>query len=104
MKTCVIHPKDSTTDFLSLIYEGKDWTVITEDVSRKYLERSIKDHDRIIMLGHGDKNGMFGHDKYIINSSASYYLKSKEIVAIWCNADEFVKRYRLKGFYWYDHL
>lgn len=99
MKTLVIHPKDSTTDFLSPIYEGRGWTVISEDVSRKSLEKSIKEHDRIVMLGHGDKDGMFGHGKYVINSSTMWHLKGKNIVAIWCNADEFVKRHNLKGFY-----
>jgi hypothetical protein len=28
-----------------------------------------------------------------------YLLRTKEIVAIWCNADKFVERYNLKGFY-----
>jgi len=28
MKTLIIHPEDTSTDFLSTIYEGKDWTII----------------------------------------------------------------------------
>ena len=27
IKTLVIHPEDETTDFLSPIYEGRDWTI-----------------------------------------------------------------------------
>lgn len=34
MKTLVIHPKDSTTDFLSEIYSDKDWTVINTNTSK----------------------------------------------------------------------
>lgn len=31
MKTLVIHPKDTTTDFLSVIYEDKiGWTIIND--------------------------------------------------------------------------
>lgn len=38
MKTLAIHPKDITTDFLSEIYSDKDWTVITENISKKKLK------------------------------------------------------------------
>ena len=60
MKTLVIHPKDSTTDFLSDIYIDKEWTLITKNVSKKILKESIKEHDRIIMLGHGTEKGLIG--------------------------------------------
>jgi len=54
MKTLVIHPYDESTKFLSLIYEGKeDWTIITENASKRLIFESLKEHDRIIMLGHG---------------------------------------------------
>ncbi len=99
MKTLVIHPKDTTTDFLRIIYADNDWTVINLDVSRKVLKTAIKEHDRIIMLGHGTEDGLLGFGKYIINSSAAYALKNKECICIWCNADSFVRRYQLKGFY-----
>jgi hypothetical protein len=49
MKTLVIHPKDQTTDFLSIIYQDKDWTLITDNPSKKYLKEQIKSHDRIIV-------------------------------------------------------
>jgi hypothetical protein len=51
MKTLVIHPKDSTTDFLSVIYSDKDWTIINTNISKKVLKEQIKTHDRIVMLG-----------------------------------------------------
>lgn len=51
------------------------------------------------MLGHGTKHGLIGYDKLVINSSLVYLLRDKDCVCIWCNADEFVKKYKLNGFY-----
>lgn len=99
MKTLVIHPKDTSTDFLAEIYAGKDWTIITEDISRNALEKAIKAHDRIIMMGHGDGNGLFGFGKYVINSSNVYSLREKSCVMIWCYANDFVNKHMLKGLY-----
>jgi len=99
MKTLVIHPKDSTTDFLSDIYIDKEWSIITNNVSKKILKESIKKHDRIIMLGHGTEKGLIGFNHLIIDSTYVYLLKDKLCICIWCNADKFVKKYELKGFY-----
>ena len=99
MKTLVIHPKDSTTDFLCEIYKDKDWTVINTNTSKKFLKELIKLHDRIVMLGHGTEKGLIGFNKIMIDSTWVYLLRDKNCVCIWCNADEFVKKYGLKGFY-----
>jgi hypothetical protein len=99
MKTLVIHPKDSTTDFLSEIYLDKDWTVININVSKKVLKEQIKSHDRIVILGHGTEKGLLGFNRYIIDSTWIYLLREKNCVCIWCNANVFVKKYNLKGFY-----
>lgn len=99
MKTLVIHPKNSTTDFLSVIYSDKDWTVINTDASKKLLKEQIKEHDRILMLGHGTEKGLLGFNKFVIDSTLVYLLREKICVCIWCNADIFVEKYGLKGFY-----
>lgn len=99
MKTLVIHPKDITTDFLSDIYKDKDWTVITTNPSKSFLKKEIKSHDRIIMLGHGTEMGLLGFDRFIIDSSLVYLLRDKYCVCIWCDADMFVTKYKLTGFY-----
>jgi hypothetical protein len=99
MKTLVIHPKDQTTDFLSTIYQDKDWTLITNNTSKKYLKEQIKSHDRIIMLGHGTENGLLGFDKFVIDSTWVYLLREKHCICIWCNANLFVDKYDLKGFH-----
>ena len=99
MKTLVIHPDDRTTDFLSQIYEGRDFTVITkhkEELPKNKFIQEIKNHDRIIMMGHGYPGGLF---KSHIDSTLVYLLREKECVCIWCNADQFVNKYGLRGFY-----
>ncbi len=99
MKTLVIHPKDSTTDFLKEIYINKNWTVIDTNTSKKILTNQIKTHDRIIMLGHGTEYGLIGFNRLIIDSNLVYLLREKICVCIWCNADVFVKKYNLKGLF-----
>ncbi|MCK9416528.1 hypothetical protein M0Q97_07725 [Candidatus Dojkabacteria bacterium] len=100
MKTLVIHPRDTTTDFLSDIYKDKDWTVITENISKSQLKLKIIHHDRIVMLGHGNKDGLyyFKHNRFIVSSELVYLLRSKICVGIWCNADKFFEKYKLSGF------
>lgn len=99
MKTLVIHPDDRSTDFLKKIYEGKDWTILNDRTacrSRKVLVNLIKKHDRIIMMGHGYPGGLFFT---AINPTMVYLLRQKDCVCIWCNADQFVNRYGLTGFF-----
>lgn len=101
MKTLVIHPTDSSTDFLSEIYSDKDYTIMRDDLSHKKVIEQIKLHDRIMMMGHGDMFGLYDieNDRFVIDNSLIYLLREKDCVCIWCNADVFVKRYNLKGFY-----
>lgn len=100
MKTLVIHPKDPSTDFLSIIYKDKDWNIITDPkISKRKLRYHIKIHDRIIMLGHGNEFGLVHNNRYLIDSTYVYLLREKECVCIWCNADQFVKKYNLIGLY-----
>ena len=97
--TLVIHPDDRSTDFLKQIYEGRDWTVITErraTLSKKEFLKQLDAHDRIIMMGHGYPGGLF---MSYINPDIVHLLREKECVCIWCNADQFVNKYGLKGFY-----
>ena len=100
MKTLVIHPQDDSTDFLCKIYKDTDWTVINSTVSKKFLKDSIKSHDRIIMMGHGCDRGLFNSNfDVVIDSNLVYLLRDKDCIAIWCNADMFFTKYKLKGLY-----
>ena len=99
MKTLVIHPDDRTTDFLKLIYEGKGYTVVTDKSilrSESDVRELIGAHDRIMMMGHGHPGGLFFT---CINNRMTDLLREKQGVYIWCNADKFVEKYELQGFY-----
>jgi len=107
MRTLVIHPKDSTTDFLKPIYAPiKDKTVIWGGINKSHLRKHIENHDRIIMLGHGSPWGLLNVGQfpmagnYIIDFSYSDLLSVKKgNIYIWCHADQFIQRHGLPGFY-----
>ena len=99
-KTLVIHPDDISTDFLIEIYWEKEWTVMNDPyIDPDILREMIKVHDRIVMLGHGSINGLFGGMGMMIDDTFAEILKTKETVCIWCNADMYIKRNELKGFF-----
>jgi hypothetical protein len=106
MKTLIIHPKDRSTDFLKPIYENIPYkTIITGGVTMDELNKEIEQHDRIFMMGHGCPVGLFSVGRFInsnglvISSKNVELLRGKECVYIWCNADQFVKKQNLIGFY-----
>ena len=102
-KTLVIHIADPSTDFLKEIYLGKVWDLLNHaKYTNSQLKKIISEYDRIVMLGHGSPEGLFGYSKnsnYIVDASFAELLKTKECVYIFCNADMFVKGNNLKGFY-----
>lgn len=99
MKTLIIHPKDKTTDFLSSIYDGKNYSVINYNITEEQLKIEIINHDRIIMLGHGCEDGLIGFGKLFIDDRYVYLLKNKNCIGIWCYANGFFEKHNLKGFY-----
>lgn len=107
MKTLIIHPKDNSTDFVEEVYKDlPDKLVIGSGVTRKELIDIISQHDKIIIIGHGSPEGLFSVGAfpetigYIIDHSFVDVLSTKkECMYLWCNADRFVEKYNLKGFY-----
>lgn len=108
MKTLIIHPKDESTDFLKVIYEGmKDITVLTGDgINQQELKEIIPEFDRVMIMGHGSPYGLLtaggfiGHRGHIIDSSFAKLLQNNpNNVYIWCNADMFINAYNLQGFH-----
>jgi hypothetical protein len=112
----VIHPDDRTTDFLDPSYAGLNATVLTTEKDMFNLRENMRKHDRIIMMGHGSPAGLMmpritihgvdlvddelkRYSAYTLGSSFVNILKTKPIVAVWCNADKFVVPYDLHGFY-----
>ena len=103
----IIHPKDQSTNFLKPIYASiQNKTVINGGINKSDLRKLIKNHDRILMLGHGTHLGLLsvgqfsGTGSYIVDYSYSDLLSDKkENIFIWCHADQFVQRHGLNGFY-----
>ena len=104
MKTLVIHPDDRSTDFLKLVYEGKDYDIINFNNNelidyemneiRSILYDEIEKHDRILMMGHGTPYGLLNPKRggFIIDDSFANLLRTKDTVSIWCYSDQFFKR------------
>ena len=107
MRNLIIHPKDTSTDFLKPSYATiSNKTVINGGISKNELRNLIKKHDRIIMLGHGTPIGLLSVGQfpdagsYVIDYSYFDLRSSKsENIFIWCYANQFVERNRLVGFY-----
>ena len=105
MKTLVIHPDDRSTDFLKPIYAGiKNKTVVRKNVSQDKLTLLIQSHGTIIMLGHGSSSGLFnisgiGKGIMAVGDSMVKHLRGKQLIAIWCNADKFIRHHQLDAMY-----
>ena len=105
MKTLIIHPQDSSTDFLKPIYTNiKRKTVLSKNVSRDKLLAAVRSQDTIIMLGHGSSNGLFnvsgiGKGMLVVGESLVEELRGKQLIAIWCNANLFIERHSLPALY-----
>lgn len=99
MKTLVIHPKDETTDFLKCIYDDGSVTLLynMKNFSDDFIKSQIEYNDRIIMLGHGTPQGLLSKESdsmygygYCIDPSFKNLFVNKEVIAIWCNADQYM--------------
>ena len=107
MKTLVIHPKDNSTVFLTKAYESlDDVTLVQGDATKEQIGDMISSHDQIMMMGHGTSDGLLSVGQfpdasgYIIDDSfASLLAEKNNSVFIWCNADQYVNRHQLSGFY-----
>ena len=108
----VIHPKDKTTAMLSALYDGLEAQVVTDYRTTKEMGRllhHVSTQDRIMLLGHGSGKGLFYRaddsknefDKIIVGHSHRYHLHNhgSNIVAIWCNADQFARAEGLHGLF-----
>lgn len=108
----VIHPKDKTTAMLSVLYEGLEAQVIDDSRSTKemgHLFHHVSKQERIMLLGHGSEKGLFFRaddskdifDKLVVSHSHAYHLRKHggNIVAVWCNADQFARAEGLHGLF-----
>lgn len=106
-KVLIIHPQDSSTHFLDIVYNPiPDKTVITGGISKKEVLELIESHEQVMMMGHGTPFGLMDVGRFktdngfIIDRNMVEALSKKDnSVYIWCNANQFVDYYKLKGFY-----
>jgi hypothetical protein len=92
---------------LDIVYENvPNKTVVTGGVTKVELVNLILSHDRVMMLGHGTPDGLLSIGQfpdsgtYVIDRWMAPLLAEKEQnVFIWCNADQYVNKHKLKGFY-----
>jgi hypothetical protein len=108
-KTLIIHPKDNSTSFLDIVYNNipeDKRTIVTGGISKAEVTKLMREHRRIMMMGHGSPGGLFAVGQfhncgaYVIDQDMISVLRTKEDnVYIWCNADKFVDAFDLKGFY-----
>lgn len=110
MNTAIIHPQDDSTTFLDPIYRSaSNKTVVKANTTIDGIKDLIQSHDRIIMLGHGCPWGLFNMGmaanmgiayNLVINYSHVELLRNQyQNIYIWCNADQFVEKNDLFGFY-----
>lgn len=81
-----IHPKDPTTDFLSVLYEGEKVRVFDQGASKKTIDHTLHhcpSQERIMLLGHGSDHGLFSRDnksmspfnRIMVGHPQAYYLR-----------------------------
>lgn len=108
----VIHPKDKTTNMLSVLYEGVEHTHIDQSYSKaeiSHVLNHIPSYERIMILGHGSDKGLFSRvddscdifNRLMVYHPHAYYLRKHgcNIVAIWCNANLFAEAEKLHGLF-----
>ena len=114
----IIHPTDSTTDFLKSVYDkmfmhnfidGKTICTFGKHINctnsniKFLLNHQCFEKERIIMLGHGSEYGLFSktnnQPRLIINSKHVEFLRKLECIGVWCNANMFAEKYNLKGLF-----
>ena len=108
----VIHPKDKTTAMLSALYDGLEAQVVADYRTTNEMGRllhHVSTQERIMLLGHGSDKGLFFRaddskdefDKIIVSHSHAYHLRKHggNIVAVWCNADQFARAEGLHGLF-----
>ena len=107
----VIHPADPTTEFLKALYSCKEGAELYTQAHsnaeiRRALNRRVYPGETIMMLGHGCEYGLFANsrqnrrfDRLIVNTGHVQFLRNKNCIGIWCNADGFAERYGLHGLF-----
>jgi len=106
LKTLVIHLDDPSTYFLHKIYERKENMDVINNASKfttETLKEKMKEYDRILLLGHGCPDGLFNNRNgiegvhFVVDGTFSEILSKKDVVAVFCNADLFLAKFKIKA-------
>ena len=100
----VIHPKDKTTAMLSALYDGLEAQVVADYRTTKEMGRllhHVSTQERIKGLFFRADDSKDEFDKIIVSHSHAYHLRKHggNIVAVWCNADQFARAEGLHGLF-----
>ena len=106
----VIHPYDSSTDFLSEIYKDKPNVTLFNEINDVNLDEAITaamdDKELTMFLGHGCPYGLFSinprddfDDMLLIDEydAKAYLSKRKNLFGMWCEASMFARAQKLSG-------
>lgn len=107
----VIHPKDKTTDMLTVLYEGLEHIRISQDCGSNRLSRILHHtpkSERVMLLGHGSDKGLYfrkndddGFYRTIVSHPQAYHLRRHggNLIGIWCHAVDFALAEGLHGLF-----
>ena len=79
---------------------------VTEKSTNMDVIRAIRGDNPIMMLGHGNKYGLFSlpdregqYERLLVNSGHVQFLRDKTCIGIWCHANLFAGQYGLHGLF-----
>jgi hypothetical protein len=101
-ETVAVHPKDDSTDFLKPIYGSLSSVLVCSGgKSRAEVAALCKSAKSIFCVGHGTQGGLmavgaFPNELFIVDESFLQAFKHKNLFLVWCNADVWVERTKVK--------
>lgn len=110
------HRTDPSIRFLAGLFPDFDAVAASGDLYDRFrsasdIRRAIREADRVWMLGHGTEAGLgsrtremcesdrYVFDRNLVDSDTVQFLRDKECIGIWCNADRFAYEYCLRGLF-----
>ena len=108
-KILCIYPKDTTIDFLDVVYQkicsmdgaiGLEGTPVEDDDYFEKLEKSIQDVQIVCFLGHGSSSSLYGpHDNSLIckENGNMGLLKGKTLYLDACKSADYIAEYHLNS-------
>lgn len=109
-----IHPKDRTTDALSVLYGDSEHVIRDPDAFGSEIDHFLNHVPKdayLMLLGHGSPDGLYTRlddsgepvmfDKVLVNRSHRFYLRQHNchLIGIFCYAREFAEQFGLHGLF-----